>query len=139
MIVGEGIVTLSPQARNEPASYILLSSLSGRQPSIHRRCTVGAVRSGRCQVALDVEGVVDSSVSGEESLGRAPTFKSLHLAFSSPRWLVRVFCSVVTPSATLMAPLYPKVASRCSIRPQIIRDQQIGNEAILLEQLAHQL
>lgn len=40
-----------------------------RQPSIHRRRTEGAVRSGGGQVALDVEGVVDGGVSGEESLG----------------------------------------------------------------------
>ena len=38
-----------------------------------------------------------------------------------------------------MAPLYPKVASRCSIRPHIIRNQQSWNETVLLEQFSYQL
>jgi hypothetical protein len=60
--MARGIVTLTPTKRVEPPAVILSSSLSGHQPSIHRRCTVGAVRSGGCQVTLEVEGVVDGGV-----------------------------------------------------------------------------
>ena len=52
---------------------------------------------------------------------------------------MRILSSVVTPSTTLMVLLNLQIASSRSIRPQTIRDQQIWNEAVLLEQLAHQL
>lgn len=49
-----------------------------------------AVEGGtRDEVSLDVEDVANGRVDGNEALGRSGRFEALHLALSSPHWLVR--------------------------------------------------
>ena len=48
-------------------------------------------------MALDVEGVVNRRVGGEESLGRGLGFEPLLLSLSSSDRQVRVLCSIVLP------------------------------------------
>src|SRR5258708_4104629 len=52
---------------------------------------------------------------------------------------MRVFRSIVLPPTTLMVLLDPKVASGGAIRPQVVGDQSMGDEAVFLQQLAHEL
>jgi hypothetical protein len=51
---------------------------------------------------------------------------------------MRVFGPIVPPLTALMAALDPKVARRSAVRAQVIGDHSIGNEAVFLEELAHQ-
>ena len=51
---------------------------------------------------------------------------------------MRILGSVVAPSATLVAIRQPKIAGRCGVRSQIIREELIWDEAIFLQQLAHE-
>ena len=64
-----GFVTLPKEEREEPGAAIFSGGRDRRPPRVHRRRTEGAVRSGGCQVALNVEGVVDGRVSRKKSLG----------------------------------------------------------------------
>ena len=89
-------------------------------------------------MALDVEGVVDGCVGREKSLGRAPALEALHLAFPSSGRLMRILGAVVSPSAGTMPTFDPKIAGSGPIRPQVIRDRPIGNEAVFFQKLAHQ-
>jgi hypothetical protein len=66
----------------------------------------------RCrEMALDIEGVVDRRVSGKKSLRRAWTLETLHLALSSPSWLMRILGAVVFPSTPLVAIFDPELAA----------------------------
>src|SRR5579871_4106548 len=58
-------------------------------------------RSGD-EVALEVEGVVDGGVDGEESLCRAGRFEALHLALAPPHDLMRVFSTIIHPRPLFM-------------------------------------
>jgi hypothetical protein len=51
---------------------------------------------------------------------------------------MRILCAVVLPSTALMAALDSEIAGGGAIRPQVVRDQPIGNEAVFLEKFAHQ-
>ena len=51
---------------------------------------------------------------------------------------MRVLGSVVAPSTALMAVLDPEIAGSSAIRPQVIGDQPIGNEAVFLQKLSHE-
>ena len=54
-------------------------------------------------MALDVEGILNGGVRGEKSLRRSGALEPLHLAFSSPRRLMRVLRPVVAPSTAVAA------------------------------------
>ena len=121
-----------------------LDSVSSRNdgycPSPLTKSIVSSVAMLVCgdQVAAGVKGVVDGRVSREKSLGCSPALETLRLAFPSAGWLMRVLSPVVTPSTRLMVLRYPKVLSSRSICTQVIRDQEIGDKTIFLEELAHQ-
>jgi hypothetical protein len=51
---------------------------------------------------------------------------------------MRVFGSIVPPLTALMTALDPKVARRSAVRAQVVGDRAIGNEAVILQKLAHQ-
>jgi hypothetical protein len=57
-----GIVTLSNQEREKPPSRVISSDRNGRTPRAHRRGSKGSVGMGGCEVALDVENVVDDGM-----------------------------------------------------------------------------
>src|SRR5512139_1253100 len=52
---------------------------------------------------------------------------------------MRVFSPVVAPSAAPVVLLDAEVAGSGAIRPQVVGNQQVWNEAVLLQQLAHDL
>ena len=52
---------------------------------------------------------------------------------------MRVLRSIVAPSSALVPVRNPKLASCRPIGPQVIGDQPLRDEAIFLQQLAHQL
>src|SRR5260370_2965780 len=52
---------------------------------------------------------------------------------------MRVLHSIVLPPTTLMVLVDPEVACGGAIRPQVVSDQSIGNEAVFLEQLSYEL
>jgi hypothetical protein len=52
---------------------------------------------------------------------------------------MRAFRPVVAPSAAPVLLLDPEFASSGAIRPQVVGDQSIGNEAVFSQQLAHDL
>src|SRR5665811_2311928 len=89
-------------------------------------------------MALNIEGVEDGCVCRQESLCRSRTLEALHLAFPSPRWLMRILRSIVLPLAPLMTVLDPKLASRGAVGSQIVRHQPIWDHRVFLEKLAHQ-
>ena len=64
-----GFVTLPNEECEEAVFTILSGGRDRRPPRVHGRRTESAVRSGGCQVALDVEGIVDGCVSRKKSLG----------------------------------------------------------------------
>jgi hypothetical protein len=51
---------------------------------------------------------------------------------------MRILGAVVLPSTALMAAFDPKIVGGGAIRPQVVRDQPIGNEAIFLQKFPHQ-
>ncbi len=81
---------------------------NGGAPRIHRRRPKGPVRSCRGEMALDVEGILDGGMRGEKSLRRSGALEALHLAFSSPRRLMRILRPVVAPSTSFMASCEPE-------------------------------
>jgi hypothetical protein len=65
--------------------------------------------------------------------------ETLHFAFPSSGWLMRVLHSIILPPTALMVLLDPEVASSGAIRPQVVGDQSMGNETVFLQQLSHEL
>ena len=65
----EGFVTLPNEEREEPSVAIFSGGRYHRPPRLDRRGAKASVRLGGCQVLLDVDGVVDSCVGREKSLG----------------------------------------------------------------------
>ena len=53
-------------------------------------------------MALEIEGIVDDGMHAEEALGRSSRFEPLHLAFSSPYRLMRIFGAIVLAEPLLM-------------------------------------
>jgi hypothetical protein len=51
---------------------------------------------------------------------------------------MRILSSIVLPPTALMAALDSEIAGRGAVRPQVIRDQSIGNEAVFLQKFSHQ-
>ena len=89
-------------------------------------------------MALKVEGVVNGSVHAEKTLGGASRLEPLHFALSSSHRLMRVFGSIVLPEPLLMRAGQSQTPERGGVGAQLVGDEQLGCEALLLEQLAHQ-
>jgi hypothetical protein len=119
---GEGHCHVVEQECERPASRVFSSGRNGRAPRVHRRGAEGAVRSGRCEVALDVEGVVDGGMDREEFLGGAWAPETLHLALPSSGRLMRILCPIVLPPTALMTALDPEIVGGGAIGPQVVGD-----------------
>ena len=83
-----GFVTLPNGGRDISAPRRTSSSSDCVPPRARRRGAEGSVGLSCGEMALNIESVVDGGVSRKKSLGRAWTLETLHLAFSSPRWLM---------------------------------------------------
>jgi hypothetical protein len=60
---GAGVVTLSNRERDRPAALAVSSGRDGLARRVHRRGAEASVGLGGCEVALDVEDVVNGCVS----------------------------------------------------------------------------
>jgi hypothetical protein len=83
--IRKGAVTLPCSERAVSAPQELSGRGDRSAPRVHRRGAKRAVRLGRGEMALDVEGVVDGGVRGEKFLRRTRTLEPLHLALPPPR------------------------------------------------------
>ena len=81
---------------------------------------------------------MDGRVKGEKSLRRPHALETLHLAFSSPGRLMRIFRPFVAPSSGVMPTLDPEITCSGAVRPQFVRDHCLWQKAIFLQELAHQ-
>ena len=61
-------------------------------------------------MALNVEGVIDRCMCGEESLRRTGGLEALHPSFSLPYREMRILGPVVDPTAGYVASSHPKFA-----------------------------
>ena len=57
---------------------------------------------------------------------------------SLPGRLMRILGPVILPATALLAALDPEIAGRGAIRPQVVGDHPIWNEAVFLQEFAHQ-
>ena len=89
-------------------------------------------------MALKVEGVVDGSVHAEEPLGGLSRLEPLHHALSSSHRLMRILGAIVLPEPLFMRAGQPQTPERRGVGMQLVGHQQLRDEALLLEQLAHQ-
>src|SRR5208337_1315363 len=110
-----GVVTLPRRGREVSAPL----ELSGRRdcgpPRGHRHGAKRAVRVGRDEMALDVEGVVDGGVCGKKFLGSTRALEPLHFALPPTRRLTQILSSIVLPSPALMPAFHPKLSSRGAV------------------------
>ena len=61
-IAGKGFITASSEGREELASRPISSGCDSLAPPVQRRGAQGAMRSGRREMAVGVESVVDGGV-----------------------------------------------------------------------------
>jgi hypothetical protein len=89
-------------------------------------------------MALKAEGIVDGGMHAEEALGGSSRFEPLHLALSSPHRLMRILGAIVLPESLFMRAGQPQTPERRGVGAELVGHQQLRDEALLLEQLAHQ-
>ncbi len=89
-------------------------------------------------MSLNVEGVVDGGVHGEEALGRAGRLEALHLPLSSPDRLMGVFGPVVGPEPLFVATAETELSAGTAIRGELVRHEDLRGEALLPEELPHE-
>ena len=89
-------------------------------------------------MTLEVEGVVDGGMSGEEALRRSGRLEALHLPFSSPHRLVRILRPVVLAQTLFMASSHPKLTAGAPVGRQPIGHEHRRSIALLPQELAHQ-
>jgi hypothetical protein len=114
------------------------SDRSGGSPRPERFVSEDAKRAAGCEMALDVECVVDGGVNGQETLGGSGRFETLHLALAPSCRLMRILGPVVCAQALVMTSRQSNFGLRRGVRAQFIRYQHLGCKALFLEQLAHQ-
>jgi hypothetical protein len=89
-------------------------------------------------MALDVEGVLDRGVNGEEPLRRSGRFETLHLPFPSTYRQVRILGPIVLAQALLMASRQAQFCLGRSVGSRPVGHQYVRRKALLLEQSAHE-
>jgi len=102
-----GVVTRTELGRWQFGSLSVGSRRGGGSPRLERFISEDAECVAGDEMALDVEGIVNGGVNGQESLGRSRRFESLHLAFASSRRLMRILSPIVPPKALLVASRQP--------------------------------
>ena len=91
------------------------------------------------EVTLDVEGIVDGRVGGNEPLGLPLGLEPLHFPLSSSDGQVGIFNPVVVAqSAGLVEMLATQDLHRRTVRSQSIGHDLLGHEASVLEQFPEQ-
>jgi len=102
-------------------------------PRLKRFRSQGAERTARGQMSLDVEGVVDGGVNGQESLDRCPRLEPLHLALAWWNRLIRILGPIVLAQALLMASRQPKFGLGRAVRAQLAGHHNIRRKSLFVE------
>src|SRR6266852_6196772 len=89
------------------------------------------------EMALKTEGIVDGGMHAEEALGGSSRFEPLHLTFSPSHRVMRIPGAIVLPEPLFVRAGQPQTPESRGVRAQL-GHQQLQDEALLLEQLAHQ-
>ncbi len=133
-VLGDGAVRLTACGRS--------SSNLGRSRRSPRPCCIrlsAKVAKGRAadQVTLNVEGVVDRGVGGEESLGGGLGFEALLLPFSSSDRQMEVFDPIVLPQPTRAVNLgQAKFSKRGAVRRQAVGRDHLRLDGLAAQQAA---
>src|ERR1700704_1835849 len=90
-------------------------------------------------MALQVEGIMDGGVRAQEPLCRCGRFEALHLALAPSHYLMRILGPIVLPQALLMVAGKPKMLEGRAVGAQLVGRHPLRREALLAEQLAHEL
>ena len=115
------------------------SGRGGSSPRPEGFLAEDAERAAGCEIALDVESVLDGGVNGQEPLRGTWRFEALHLALASSHRQMRVLGPIVFAQALFMASAQSHFRFCRRIRAQLVSDQHLRREALFLElQLAHQ-
>ncbi len=105
-----GIVTFTRVLRENGRRLRVSHCSSHGIPPIHRFSSELAQCCARDQMALNVEGVIDRCMCGEELLRRTGGLEALHPSFSPPYRVMRILGPIVDPTAGYVASSYPKFA-----------------------------
>ena len=89
-------------------------------------------------MALMVERIVDGGVHAEEALGGCSRLEPLHLALSPSYDLVGVLGPIIFAKPLVVTTGQTKVSERGAVGPQFVGHDQLGCDALLSEQLAHE-
>ena len=81
-------------------------------------------------MALNVEGVIDRCMCGEEPLRRSGVLEALHPSFSLPYREMRILGPIVDPSAGDVASLRAKITQCCAIRWQLVRHDGVWRKSL---------
>ena len=90
-------------------------------------------------MALRVEGIVDGGMGGQKPLRRSGRLEALHPSLSLSNRQMGILRPVVLPAPELMPLRQVEIAQRSAIRWQFVGDEGIRDEALFLQQFAHQL
>src|SRR3712207_4505954 len=104
-------------------------------PYLERAPPCGAVLAGGDVVAAEMEEVADLVVGGEETLRLAGRLEALHLPFSSPCRLVRVFRPVVGALVPAVLDARHQLLLRRAVAAELVGDHHTGRPALPLQQL----
>ena len=107
-------------------------------PRLEGACPLGAVVGCRHQMVGREEEVVDLIMGGQEALSLSGRLEPLHLAFSSPCWLVRVFRPIVEALVLAVLDARHDLLFGRAVGAQLIRDHDPRSSALPLQQLAEQ-
>src|SRR3712207_3381428 len=107
-------------------------------PHLERTRPRGAVLARGEVVAAEMEEIADLVVGGEEALCLPGRLEPLHLPFSSPCRLVRVFCPVVEALVPAMLDTGHQLLLRGAITTELVGYHDAGRPALPLQQLAQQ-
>jgi hypothetical protein len=85
-----------------------------------------------------IESVVDGGMHVEKTLRGSRGLEPLHLVFSPPHDLMRVFSAIVFSEASVMGAGEAQLSESRAVGAQLVGDQQLRCKALFLKQLAHQ-
>jgi hypothetical protein len=89
-------------------------------------------------MALMVERIVDGGVHAEEALRGCSRLEPLHLALSPSHDLVGVLGPIIFAEPLVVTTGQMEFSERGAVGPQFVGHDQLGRDAVLSEQLAHE-
>jgi hypothetical protein len=86
-------------------------------------------------VALNIEIVVNRRMYAEEALGGSCRFEPLHLALSSPHYLMRILRPIVASKPLLVRAGQPQMPECRAVGAQLVSYQQFRRKPCFLSSL----